>query len=215
MIAMRVTKPVAERLDNLSMPEPNSGCTLFLGHLNNRGYGAIGVAGGRKAYAHRVAYELAYGPVPAGLELDHRCRNRACVNPRHLEAVTRRVNWERGMARTAVIWRSGTCGRGHQQDTKNVYVSPGGQRQCRVCNKLRQGPPRLASGEHHWSRRLPNRIVRGERIGTSKLTAALVADIRSRYAAGGIGYGPLAREYGVSKAVIAKIVQRKSWIAAI
>lgn len=75
------------------MPEPNSGCWLWLGHLNKvTGYGGVRIEGRRCVSAHRAYYLKHRGPVPDGKELDHTCRVRSCVNPWHLEAVTRAVN---------------------------------------------------------------------------------------------------------------------------
>ena len=72
-----------------------SGCWLWQGAINNRGYGQIRIRG-RLWLAHRAHYERAHGPIPAGLVLDHLCRVHACVNPAHLEAVTDTQNKRRG-----------------------------------------------------------------------------------------------------------------------
>ena len=83
--------PIAERLERLSMPEPMSGCTLWMGGDNGLGYGLVWHDGGMKR-AHRVAWELERGPVPNGLVLDHICRVRSCINPDHLFIGTARDN---------------------------------------------------------------------------------------------------------------------------
>ena len=78
---------------------------------------------GRKMIqAHRVAYELVKGKIPAGLELDHLCRNRICCNPAHLEAVTGRENSLRGVSPWAKNACATHCPRGHPYDAENTYV---------------------------------------------------------------------------------------------
>jgi len=72
-----------------------SGCWIWTGSLNGKGYGQM-YWRGRVWAAHRVSYALLGGPLMDGLELDHLCRNRPCVNPDHLEQVTHRVNVVRG-----------------------------------------------------------------------------------------------------------------------
>ena len=73
---------------------PATGCWVWQGFLY-AGYGLVKIEG-RSRRPHRVSYERRHGPIPEGMELDHLCRNRACINPEHLEAVTKEVNAQRG-----------------------------------------------------------------------------------------------------------------------
>ena len=79
------------RFWSYATPEQNSGCWLWLGATTDNGYGSFW-ADGRSHRAHRFAYAQFVGPIPSGLTLDHLCRNRICVNPKHLEPVTDREN---------------------------------------------------------------------------------------------------------------------------
>lgn len=72
-----------------------SGCWIWNGQLNERGYGRL-VIDGKRLRAHRYIYERECGPIPDGTELDHTCRNHACVNPSHLESVPHNTNVQRG-----------------------------------------------------------------------------------------------------------------------
>jgi hypothetical protein len=85
--------------------------------------------------AHRVIWEMTHGPIPSGLEVDHLCRNRACVNPRHMALVPHRENTLRGMAPTAINARKTHCPAGHPYDGENTYMAPDGWRQCMTCRR--------------------------------------------------------------------------------
>ncbi len=113
-------------------PEPNSGCWLWLGKVADTGYGKASLAG-REVYAHRLFYETHVGPILPGLTLDHLCRVRLCVNPAHMEPVTRAQNVLRGDGLAARNARKTHCKRGHPLDQANTYVARTGWRKCRAC----------------------------------------------------------------------------------
>lgn len=100
------------------------------------GYGHFAL-NGRPVQAHRFAYEALIGPIPAGLDLDHLCRVRRCVNPAHLEPVTRGVNVLRGEGLSAKQARQTHCKRGHPFDAENTHVGANGKRYCRICQHER------------------------------------------------------------------------------
>lgn len=74
-----------------------SGCWIWQREQTSDGYGRKRLAGGGRKAAHRWHYEQEHGPIPDGMQLDHLCRNRACCNPDHLEAVSARENCRRGL----------------------------------------------------------------------------------------------------------------------
>lgn len=118
----------AERL--LAKVLVSSGCWLWGGATDDRGYGFVWL-GGRTRRAHRAVYELLVGPIPDGLELDHTCRVHGCVRPSHLEPVTHAENVRRGLA--GENNRSKTsCLRGHPLTSDNR-----GKRVCRECGRER------------------------------------------------------------------------------
>jgi hypothetical protein len=79
------------KIEDSSLPEPMSGCWLWLGKLYRNGYGSAWTHGA-EAYAHRASWEAFVGPIPTGLSVLHRCDTPACVNPEHLWLGTHRDN---------------------------------------------------------------------------------------------------------------------------
>ena len=97
---------------------------------------------GEKKFAHRIGYEQLVGPIPKGLELDHLCRVRHCVNPDHLEPVTHKENTLRGSCPAAVNARKTHCKRGHPLTDDNIArQSKTNARVCLKCQAVRRARP--------------------------------------------------------------------------
>jgi hypothetical protein len=117
-----------------------SGCWEWTGRLSIGGYGMYRLKRWNLNYAHRVAWVLvANNVIPEGLQLDHLCRNRKCVNPSHLELVTNYENIMRGENFTAKQKAQTHCIHGHLFDANNTYINPvTGERHCRACARAYQ-----------------------------------------------------------------------------
>lgn len=128
------TNPAAERLAEKVTVDAETSCHNWTGYIQSAGYGSLRVEG-RSVLTHRLAYELARGPIPVGLVIDHLCRNRRCCNPDHLEAVTNHENLRRGEGITAKPKTH--CPKGHAYDADNTRINRQGAKVCRACEKAR------------------------------------------------------------------------------
>lgn len=209
--------PLVERFwrkvnKNGPVPEyrPDLGpCWLWTAGMARGGYGKFTVTkNGKKTHpvAHRVSYEWLVGSVPEDLQLDHLCRVRHCVNPRHLEPVTGRENVIRGIGFAAVNAVKTHCPAGHEYTPTNMRQA-GRRRVCVECS-------RQASREYYQRNpkpRKPRAVRRGSENINARLTEAAVLKIRELYAAGGISQERLAGEFGVSSSLVSVVVRREAW----
>lgn len=123
--------------------DKSGSCWEWTACIRPDGYGVFGL-NKVVVYAHRVAYELTRGPIPSGLEIDHLCRNRSCVNPDHLEVVNHKENMARGIHATKTH-----CKNGHKFTLENTYTRPSrpGTRECKVCKRANNTAWRRAHKE--------------------------------------------------------------------
>jgi len=108
--------------------EDEAGCWIFLGKRDKKGYGTAGMHGS----AHRLFYVCLVGPVPDGLQIDHLCRVKHCVNPEHMEPVTVQENLRR---KYEAMPRRTHCQRGHAYTESNTYITYRGHQECIECRK--------------------------------------------------------------------------------
>lgn len=136
---MTKARPMAERFWEkvpVRSPWPED-CWEWAAFRNPAGYGMFGVARATPRMAHRVAWMLTGSNIPDDMELDHACRNRACVRPEHLSLVEKYYNGRQGGATYARLARARThCKNGHRFDEANTYrYGPRRIRHCRTCGR--------------------------------------------------------------------------------
>jgi len=111
-----------------AQPDPAGGCWGWHGAPTAAGYSTLSFDK-QHHYAHRVSWEIHHGPIPEGFEIDHLCRNRACPNPAHLDAVLPIENIRRGLGHGS----EQACPQGHLYSDENTYRPARGGRMCRTC----------------------------------------------------------------------------------
>lgn len=163
-------------------------CWWWQEPLQGEGYGRA-TLGGRRVLVHRAIYQSVVGSIPAGLQIDHECHNRAsgcpggrlcqhrrCVRPDHLRAVTQKINVLAGLGHTAQNARKTHCPNGHPFDETNTYLSKSGERQCRRCHLAHETQRRLDHLDEINARRRARRAAglidnRGRRIRPAEVAS--------------------------------------------
>lgn len=197
-----------ETLFAKSIPEPNSGCWLWFGAMDKKGYGQI--RRGRTRPATHVALEMDGRAVPKGWQACHHCDNPSCVNPQHLFVGTALDNardaMRKGRNSTPPVAKPGqgmrlTCKYGHEKAGDNLYLASNGARHCRAC-RARIGRAAKAA---FVARGLTTRGT--DRIGSTKLNAESVRRIRVDTRPAGM----IAAEFGVTAANIRMVKRGITW----
>lgn len=134
-----LTKEAEERFQRNIFPEPNSGCWLWGGYYGHGSYGSFHFQG-KQYRAHRISFTIHRGKIPPGKHIDHLCKNRACVNPDHLEVVTLSENTRRALKSRPLKTH---CKHGHELTPENVFIRKNA-RICKAC-ELRNWKVRLKS----------------------------------------------------------------------
>lgn len=139
----------------LAEPVTESGCWIWNGTINNRGYGHIGFHG-KLFMAHRLFFELYNGPILPGFQINHLCRVKCCVNPSHLESVTAQQNMLYGPTSNTLKTHC-RCGRPYD------LLDSQGRRRCKTCKYLRHEEWRSRNREHcnqssraNYARKVPS-----------------------------------------------------------
>jgi HNH endonuclease len=160
---MKLPTQIRQRI---RIPANPDACWNWIGSLNICGYGRMWQKHlDTTAYAHRIVYEMLVGPIQKPLTIDHLCKNKRCVNPKHLEPVPIRVNILRSNGPAALNARKKFCKAGHPLSGENIYWRGPRKRSrsCRICfyaacaRWAKKNKKRVKAWKRAWRRR--NKLV--------------------------------------------------------
>lgn len=178
-------------------------CWRWKLRISNKGYGQFGVVRDGKVKqipAHRVSFELTYGPIPDGLFACHTCDNGWCVRPDHIFIGTHQDNMDDRNRKGRQVKGDRTRSRLYPETLLRGDAHP-----------LRRNPELAARGERNGARLHIEKMPRGERNGNSKLSVDIVRVIRDVYTGIPGQAARLGRQYGVASETIMKIIKRRTW----
>lgn len=162
-------------------------CHIWTALRSRGGYGQLTLGRGIVTKAHRVAYLLYNGPIPDGAWVLHKCDNPPCCNPDHL-------------------WLGDAKDNARDRESKGRGNQPKG-----VLNGRSTMPWRTARGDRSGARMRPEKLARGEKSPSAKLTDGMVRRIRERYATGAYSFVSLGLEFNVSRTAAGHAATFKSW----
>ena len=210
-----------KKVDKTPGQGPQGDCWQWTGYCNEDGYGKFGLRG-QAVSASRVAYLIKTGEDPGQWCVLHHCDNPPCLKPTHLWKGTQRENAHDKIKKGRDGSLSGDNHWMRKHPEKLVNLMRGDKHWSRTT------PERLTRGDRHWSRLHPEKVKRGDehptrkrpetlnpvhgsQHGRSKLTEAMILEIRAKYASGNYTQRTLALEYNCGQQTISLIVTRKNW----
>jgi hypothetical protein len=135
--------PATQRFWNkVKFQKSPANCWLWTRCVGPQGYGIFTIQRHQNIRAHVFAYQEFFGPVPEGYGIHHKCQNKLCVNPKHLELLTKsehtKIHWTKspGLLGAAAQRAKTHCPHGHPYNNENLYIRKTGSRTCRICQKL-------------------------------------------------------------------------------
>lgn len=201
-MAMKTLYQLSNKLIENTVPSVNpppyelhSVCLEWTGGKAGPGYGYIHIGNGIQRYVHRISYQLAYGDIPDGLVIRHKCDNPLCVNPEHLETGTHKENMRDSVERGGMLRRREATEARRKEEKRLKALEKAAMKKAGIKQSRRPLPDHILGVNHR----------------SAKLTEQDVRNIRSEYASGLYTQVELAEKYSIKQASISPLLLGKTW----